>query len=176
MKTILTFFTCLYANIVLAQSQATSPCDSRLLTQFDSVKGEYVSNIKDEIVIKKDEDNKLSLSLLAMEHTIVLSIAVVGGGDCIDETNKMNIVFRDGTRLEMLNNGGFNCDAEFSVFFGGDFGHKKELGLLLSREIESIKVTTRKSTIDKARNNVVEVPVSTETGKLIMESITCLTK
>ena len=175
MKTILAIFICLYTNIIWAQSPTTSPCDSRLLTQFDSIKEVYVSSVKDDIVIKKDEKNKLILALLAMERTIILSIIVVGGGDCIDETNKMNVVFRDGTKLEMLNNGGFNCDAEFSIFFGGDFGHKKELGLFLTNEIETIKISTRKSTIDKARNNVVEVAVPPDTSKLIMESITCLT-
>jgi len=91
---------------------------------------------------------------------------VVGAGSCIDDTDKMNILFRDRSRFELVNNGKFNCESAFTLYFGGVFGKKKELEQLRTKEIEKMRIWTSKS--------YVEEEFTPENSKAFMKSLDCL--
>lgn len=78
----------------------------------------------------------------------------------------MNILFRDGTRLELINDGKFNCEAKFTQYFGGSFGKKKQLDMLRAKEIETMRIWTSKS--------YVENDFSTDQSKQLIKTIECL--
>ena len=61
----------------------------------------------------------------------------------------MNILFRDGTRLEFINNADHNCDGEFTLYFGGIYGRIKLLEQLKTKEIEIMRIGTTNGNIDE---------------------------
>ena len=80
---------------------------------------------------------------------LILSIQAAGAGHCIDKGSKINILFTDGTRLELASDGDFNCDAEATVYFGDIFGKKKELQELKSKKIQTMRVWTNESYVEQ---------------------------
>jgi hypothetical protein len=95
-----------------------------------------------------------------------MSIQAAGAGSCINDDNKMNVLFRDGTRIEVLNSGKFNCEGKFTLYLGGVFGKKKELDLFKSKEVETMRVWTS--------NGYVEKDFTPEQSKKLMNTMSCL--
>jgi len=78
----------------------------------------------------------------------------------------MNVLFRDGSRIELINDGKFNCDAKFTQYFGGVFGKKKELEMFRTKEVETIRIWTSKS--------YVEEDFTSEQSKQLLHTVDCL--
>jgi len=97
---------------------------------------------------------------------LIFNIQAVGAGNCIDDDNKMNVLFKDGTRLEFKNNGKFNCDAEFTLYFGGSYGKRQELQSFIKKEVETIRIWTSKSYVEKDFTN--------KQSQQLMKTIQCL--
>ena len=106
--------------------------------------------------------------MLNISGTVVLSIQAAGGGSCIDEDDKMNILFRDGTRIELINNGKFNCEGKFTLYLGGKIGGKKELESFRSKEIETMRIWTSKSYVEKDFND--------SESRQFMQTVSCLSQ
>lgn len=174
MKLTFTLAFCFVAKVLFAQTDTTSICEAFIRINLDSARGIYSLTSKEDIVISKNGKDEIKFVLLEIDKVVIIHIDALGGGDCIDETNKIHITFRDGTKLDMPNNGRFNCDGEFTLFFNGGYGNRKELNILRTKEIEYVKVETRKSLIDKNRKNFVEANVPPEKSKLIMQTLDCL--
>ena len=68
----------------------------------------------------------------------------------------------------MINNGKFNCDGHFTLYFGGIFGNKKELEMFKTKEVETMRVWTSKS--------YVEQDLEPDTSILLLRSFQCLAK
>jgi hypothetical protein len=151
-----------------------NPCDTYIVSSIDSISGEYTTASRDDIIIMKDGKETLSVVFLIVDRSIILSIAVVGGVYCVDETNKVTITFRDGTAMELPHNGKFNCDGEFFLYFFGPFGKKKEYLQLATIEIDKINVSLRKSVVDTNRANFIEVALTPTNSKEIKEIAECL--
>jgi hypothetical protein len=151
-----------------------NPCDAYIESSIDSISGEYTTASRDDIIIMKDGKETLSIVFLIVDRSIVFSIAVVGGVYCVDETNKITITFRDGTAMELPHNGKFNCDGEYLLFFLGPFGKKKEYFQLATTEIDKIKLSLRKSVVDKNRANFVEAALTPQNSKEIKTIAECL--
>jgi hypothetical protein len=149
-------------------------CAAFIRADLDTLSGTLSRSSKENIVISQDGKNGLTFVILELDKVIIFAITVVGGGDCIDDKNKMTVIFRDGTKVDMLNNAEFNCDGEFEVFLSGSFGSKSQLEMFRSKEIQSVRVETRKSTIDKTRKNFVEESFTPEQSKLLMKTVDCL--
>jgi hypothetical protein len=158
-----------------AAQQASSPeCDAVVKTELDSLSGEYSRGSREDIIIAKEGKDVLTVSLLVMDRTVIISFTAVGGVYCIDETNKVNLFFRDGTSIEMANNGKFNCDGDFSLFFYGSFGNKKQYDQIMTKEIDRVKVGLRKSVVEKNRPTFIEAVIPPEKSKVIMQTAACL--
>lgn len=160
-----------YADEVI-QTKTTennSDCSAYISTEVDKVTGKTSVASKDMLVVSQDGGkNGFGIYVMQGSGSTILSIQAVGAGNCIDDDNKMNILFRDGTRLELLNDGKFNCDAKFTLYFGGYGGKKNELEMLRTKEIETMRIWTSKG--------YVEENFTSQQSKELMSVIDCLLK
>jgi hypothetical protein len=88
------------------------------------------------------------------------------GFSCVDDDDDMYILFRDGTRLQLKNDGKFNCDGKFTEYFGGVLGKKKQLEEISTKEIETIRLTSSHGSVERT--------LDPEQSKLLLQSILCL--
>ena len=151
------------------QESSKSNCDAYTVTTVDKVTGKSSISSKSTIIISENGGKKgFGILALKSSNSLILSIQAVGAGGCIDDDNKMNVLFRDGTRLELVNDGKFNCDARYTQYFGGNFGKKKELEMFQNKEVEIIRIWTSKS--------FVEEELTKEQSNELMNTIKCLTE
>ncbi len=142
-------------------------CSDLISTETDKMTGHSITGAIKKLVISDDgSKNGFGIFLLRASNTIIFNIHAVGAGGCIDDENKMNVLFRDGTRLELINDGDFNCDEEFTLYFGEAFGKKKQLEIFRTKEIETMRIWTTKSYVEK--------DFSSDQSKQLMKTIDCL--
>lgn len=152
---------------VQENNPASYDCTNLIVTETDKVSGEVSTAASDMLVISKDGgENGFGIYPMKGTKSVIVSIQAVGAGRCIDDDDKMNVLFRDGTRIEVVNSGKFNCDARFSLYLGGVFGKKRELESLSSKEVETLRVWTN--------DGYVEEDFSTDQSKILMNTIYCL--
>jgi len=96
----------------------------------------------EDIKISRNGDQMIYLHLLLSRKSLFMNFKVVGGGKCIDDNEEMTVIFTDRSGLTMINDNNFNCDGIYTQHFGEDFGKKKELKKFLTKEIQSIRITT----------------------------------
>lgn len=144
-------------------------CGSLISKTVDKVTGTSTIASKETLVISSD-GGKTGFGIIMMKasNTVIVSIQAVGAGSCISDDDKMNVLFRDGTRFQVTNDGKFNCDPRFTLYLGGGIGKKKHLDLLKSKEIETIRIWTSDSFVEK--------DLSIEEGKMFMNMISCLSE
>jgi hypothetical protein len=111
-----------------------------------------------------------------VDKTVVMNISLRGNVYCLDESSKVNVKLKDGSDFDMPNMGKFNCDGEFSLFFGGGSGRKRELGLMQTNAMFYIKVGMRKSVVDKNRPAFIEVNIPPDKGLQIMQILDCISQ
>lgn len=169
MRSLLTLAFLFIAHAAFSQTL----CDLLVKIELDSATGAY-SKISEDIVIVKNSKPVITIGFAVMDRTIIFSVIVAGGVYCVDETSKATFSFRDGSTLEMLNNSKFNCDGDFSLFFYGAFGKKKEFNELLTKEIQHIKIGLRKSVVEKTRANFIEADIEPAVSKTILQTAGCL--
>lgn len=159
-----------YAETKIEKTERTdnSDCSNYISTEVDKVTGSSTVAAKDMLIVSRDGGkNGFGIYVLKSERgSIIFSIQAVGAGNCIDDKNKMNILFRDGTRLELINDGKFNCDAKYTQYFGGVFGKKKELEMFRTKEVETMRIWTSRS--------YVEENFTSDQSKELMNVVNCL--
>lgn len=156
-----------------AQSQPKAGCEQKMVEETDSIQGTFSRSFVAKLIVANATDN-LTFDLKQFNDALVVSALVTGAGDCLDENSKMIVNFVSGSTITLPMDGKFNCDREYAAFFGGPFGKKKEFRMLLTQEIESVRVETRKSVIDKTKKNFVEVIFTTDQQKEFIERLECL--
>jgi len=159
-----------YAKTKIEKTERTdnSDCSNYISTKVDKVTGSSMTAAKDMLIVSRD-GGKTGFGIFVLKSergSIIFSIQAVGAGNCIDDENKMNILFRDGTRLELINDGKFNCDAKYTQCFGGVFGKKKELEMFRTKEVETMRIWTSKS--------YVEENFTSDQSKELMNVVNCL--
>jgi len=95
-------------------------CEDVIETSVDKVTGKSSIATKDFITVG-DKENGFNIIMLITSNSLVFSLGVNGKVGCIDEKDKMNVLFRDGTRIELLHNSKFNCTGDFTVYFSKSF-------------------------------------------------------
>ena len=159
-----------YAETKIEKTERTdnSDCSNYISTEVDKVTGSSMVAAKDMLIVSRDGGkNGFGIYVMKSERgSIIFSIQAVGAGNCIDDKNKMNILFRDGTRLELINDGKFNCDAKYTQYFGGVFGKEKELEMFRTKEVETMRIWTSKS--------YVEENFTSDQSKELMNVVNCL--
>lgn len=156
-----------YAEATTAETTISLDCADLISTETDKMTGKSTTASKETLIISEDGGQTgFGIFIMDISGPLVLSIQAVGAGNCIDDDNKMNVLFRDGTRLELINNGKFNCDGEFTLYLGGSIGKKKELEMFRTKEVETIRIWTSESYVEK--------DFSADQGKLLMKTVDCL--
>ena len=150
----------------IKETKTSFECDDLVVNDTDKVTGKTTRGSKESLIVSADGKKGFRFYMFEGTNSIILSTKVVGAGGCIDDTNKMNILFRDGSRLELVNNGKFNCESNFTLYFGGVFGKKKDLEQLKIKEIETMRIWTSKS--------YVEQDFTPENSKVFMKTLECL--
>jgi hypothetical protein len=154
-------------NSVASPPVESIECSDVISTTEDEMTGKKTTAMKETLIISENGGKSgLGLYLMKSNKSIILSGKAVGAGSCIDDDDKMNILFRDGTRVEIANNGDFNCKASFTVYFGGVFGNKKNLELLKEKEIEKMRIWTS--------DGFVEKEFSQQQSKELLTAFNCL--
>jgi len=162
--TIILIFVSVKAN---AQTGDSLGCQNLIKRIEDKVMGTSFMACKIPLVVSKDGINGFKiLSNTGNTGERTLIIIAVGAGYCIDQGQKANILFRDGTRLELHSDSKFNCEGEFVIYFGGVFGKSEEYDLLSSKEIETLRVWTSKG--------FVEQDFTPDNSKRLMKTLDCL--
>ncbi len=133
------------------QQQAQSlTCEDLISIETDKMTGESVIGAKNLLKVFKDENNQHGFAIFVHKgkRSIIFSIKVLGASNCIQDDSKILILFRDGERMELNNEGGENCDANFTLMFEGPAGKKKELRKFGSKEVESFRIWTAKGFVE----------------------------
>lgn len=144
MKKLLLLFGLLGTITINAQE---ADCDQYVTTTTDKVTGQsYTHSNEDFILTNSDGLEALNIIILKRANgSIAFSLRVLSEVTCIDDKSKMNILFRDGSRLELVNDGKFNCDGRYIQCFGGLCGKKRHLKKMATLEIETIRIGTLNS-------------------------------
>ena len=142
-------------------------CADLTTTDTDKMTGKSTTGAKETLIVSEDGGKTgFGIYVFKSQKSLIYSIQAVGAGSCIDDEDKANILFRDGTRIELVNDAKFNCDAKFTLYFGGIFGKKRELELLATKEIETMRIWTSDSYVEKDFTN--------EQSKKLMAITACL--
>ena len=126
-------------------------CSKWIITETDKVDGTISTSSVSTLIISNDGGKKgLGIFMMKIsENSLILSIQAVGASNCIDEGAKINILFTDGSRLTLINDGKFNCKGNSTVYFGSSFGKKNELEELKTKKIQTMRVWTDDSYVEK---------------------------
>lgn len=145
-----------YADTVKTQESTLDPndCSNWIKVEEDKVAGTSYEVIKEYLIVSKDGGTKgFGIDLMKSSRgSVILSIKAAGGGGCIDKGQKINILFTDGSRIELHTDGDFNCKGKATVYFGGMFGKKSELKELQAKDIDIMRVWTSDSYVEEKFN------------------------
>ncbi len=148
----------------------SADCSNWTETKTDKVSGNTSTSAKNTLVVSTN-GGKSGFGIFMMQSSkgaLILVIQAVGASSCIDKGAKINILFDDGSRLELQNDADFNCKGKTTVYFGDVFGKKKELGEFKTKKIATMRVWTRDS--------FVEQDFTQENKNDFFNIINCLTK
>lgn len=119
-------------------------CEALIETSVDKMTGNRITAMAEAMIISEDGDTGFAFNVFqGPDNTIVWLVAAKGAGNCVDDDDKVNILFTDGSRLELVNDGDFNCDPNITLYFRGIFGKRDPLNQLRVKTIESMRVWTR---------------------------------
>lgn len=125
-------------------------CSDWIKSSTDKVSGKSNTAGKNRLTVSNDGKSGLTFILMSPNNgDIILSITAVGSSPCIDKGSNINILFRDGSRLQLSSDIDFNCDSNSTVYFGGPFGKTKQLEDLAGKEIETMRVWTRDGFVEE---------------------------
>lgn len=154
----------LLQNNSIAQT-GSSTCSKYVIQTEDKITGEKTAEMKNFIKVSLGSKS-LTFFLLRTpaSRDVYLNISVIGASRCVNEDDKANILFTDGTRLEVLNLS-FNCKANFSAFIYPN-QEKDTPSYLTTKTIKTIRVWTSDSYVQ------LDIPIAKAT--ILMESFRCL--
>jgi hypothetical protein len=149
-------------------SAITFTCSDVVEKSIDDVTGKTLISTKETLIISKDGGKKgFGILLLLVgedKGTIAWSIKAVGSG-CIDENTKINILFKDGSRLEFGANNSFNCKGDATVYLSNK-SKATELEQLKSKQIDKLRVW--------AKSGYVEEQFSEAQAEKLRKSFSCI--
>ena len=120
-------------------------CSDYIQVNEDKMTGRKTIMGHEPIMVSND-GGKTGLIIMSMktpkDDGIIISLRAVGASPCIDEDNKVNILFTDGTKHELKNEADYNCDGESTLYFAAGFGKKEVLKNLKNKQVETIRVWT----------------------------------
>jgi hypothetical protein len=127
-------------------------CTNYINIEEDRVTGTTSAGSKDIlIVVAEDDPDKIfgiDIWSTSSVKATVLDIQIRGGANCISTGDRINVLFRDGTRLEASNISDFNCEPKFSLYFGDVFGREQILKQFGEKEVEIMRIQTMTKSVE----------------------------
>jgi hypothetical protein len=152
------------APVVLAEE--AEPSCALVKTQMDEVTGKS-NTFMTPIAVSDDNDTGFIWSLVLGETgTVIWVTQAYGASSCIDKGDKTNILFTDGSRIEMAKHTPFSCDNRSTVFFGIASARQEQLAALSTKSIKTMRVWTH--------DGYVERSPTTEQAVALRDSFACL--
>lgn len=144
MKTSIVLIFILLTSFVYSQD-----CERWVKYQEDKVGGTGYYVNKESIIVTNDNTSGFNITVMETNKSIIFSIVAVGAGRCIDEKSKVQILFEDDSRIELLTNGKFNCENSAVVYFLNIFGRKWEYEQLSTKKIKTMRVWTSRGHVEE---------------------------
>jgi len=135
--------------ILLTTSLYSQDCDKWVKYHEDKVGGTGYYVNKESIIITDDNTTGFNITVMETNKSVIFSITAIGAGRCIDEKSKVQILFTDDTRIEMLTNNKFNCENSAVVYMLNLFGRKWEYEQLSTKNIKTMRVWTSRGHIEQ---------------------------
>jgi hypothetical protein len=134
---------------VVTTTDLPANCSELFDISEDPKTGARITKTRNLLIISKDGDSKEIAVLMqkGFKSVITLTLKPVGAGECIAEGSKINLVFMDGSKMDLVNDGFTNCRGEVITNFGGQFGRKKQLAELSTKKIRTIRVWTQAGSV-----------------------------
>lgn len=151
--------------IAAASLTATAQCDSIVQVHSDKMTGKQ-TNVTDYIIVSKDGIDGIGLMFMSSDRSVTMSAQVFGASPCVDEKARMLILFTDGSRMTITNQGKFNCERRFSKFWFSRTD--QQLQELKVKRIEAIRVETYKGSVTE------DVPPAQ--AELIANTVKCISR
>lgn len=147
------FFWILLISVKSFSQEISPDCQASIVMESDKMTGKSNISAKDPISISEDGGSTgiILYPFLSSDQKYVLFVAsgVGPGFRCVDKGDKMYVLFRDGSRLQLESEGKFNCKGNFTTYFGNVFGKKKVLDELATKEIEAIRISSSGGSIER---------------------------
>src|SRR3989344_577998 len=126
-------------------------CSAIVAREVDRVTGTALTALKAPIAVSTDDTTGFIWNLLKNdEGTIMWTTKVFGASRCVEDDYKMNILFTDGSRLEIENDSKYNCDRSFTLYFGGPWGDERTLMTFATKQIQIARVWTSNDYLERA--------------------------
>jgi len=147
-----------------------SDCNYWIAATIDKMTGESSTHSTNNLIISNDgaKTGIVICSYKVKTALIIMYIYPYGAGSCIEVSSKVNILFTDGSKLELNHDGEFNCKQTIYIGFGGIFGKGSKLNELKTKKIQTMRVWTN--------DGYVERDFTEENQNEFLGVINCLTK
>jgi len=123
--------------------------DCSVLVSFQrELAGDKYVGVSKKMIVSEDSKTGFTISFVKSKNGPLIWTTDILGGQCVNEENKMTIVFTDGMRLLLGNDGKSNCEGTFTLYFGTTYGKEASLELFKTKEIAAIRVFTAKSYVE----------------------------
>jgi hypothetical protein len=143
-------------------------CNGIVLNIKDKMTGKSYLKLKEAITVVNDDQSQgfVLTPYSFKKNRYTLSFTLVKVLYCTDEKDYVQILFTDGTKLEIHNGSSYNCDSEFTIYIGGVFGNKKLIEPLSTKKIEAMRFVSV--------TGVGHFEIDDEKATLIMNNLRCL--
>jgi len=160
-------FLTIAAAFAVTVSTAYGQCDRLTTVNHDKFTGRSTASSANYIVVSADGISGVAFLFIQGDKSLILSGKIYGPSACVDDKAKIYVLFTDGSRLTLANQGKFNCERSFSHFF---FSPERSdiLTQLRTKTIEALRAETAKGSVTE------EVPANQAND--IRETINCLLK
>lgn len=140
-------------NVVVVPPKPKPPLNldcGYLVSVQKEISGDKYTAVSKNIVFSEDSKTGFTISFRKTKSSpLIWNTVVMGTGQCFDIENKMTLVFKDGARLQIPNDGKANCDGYFKLLFGGEGGKEEIFELLKKNEIAGIRLFTTKGYVEQ---------------------------
>jgi len=120
-------------------------CSALLTEDYDEVTGRKTTRVTDAIVLSDDNTNGVVLNVFrsdASGYFIFFMFKVVDEGKtpCFDKSNRLYLLFTDGSRQEYYNGADFNCDGTFYFTVSINAAGRKLLKEFQEKQLKTIRL------------------------------------
>lgn len=140
-------------------------CDSLLLADVDKMNGKRSWKMHGFIELGT-KDNGLMTTLARGESATIIWLTFLHGVSCVDEGDKVEVLFTDGSRTTLVTNSTFNCQGKATVYLDRVWGTGSQMKELSQKYIETVRFWGRGAYVQK--------DFDADNAKLFNETLNCM--